>query len=305
MLLENKTVAVTGASGMIGVYICRSLLKAGAKVIGVVRTPSKAAFLAEEGVEFRQADLNDPASLQQAFKGCDAVVSNAAMYIASKSMGNWKAHEKANQEGTGNVMEAAHLNGIKRVIQISTFGVYKFSITRSINEQSPQINGAKRQGGPYRATKQTSEALAWEIAKTKDLDLTTLRPAGVYGARDNNLIRPMYKLLRLPLLLLPSISFPFVYAGDVANAVVGALENDSSIGEAYNVGGDIHQVSDVLGALISVLDKKPKLFSLPLPISIKVDNSKAERDIGFKNCPLEIAMEEIVGEETPPPYLCK
>lgn len=305
MSLENKTVAVTGASGMIGVYICRSLLRSGAKVIGVVRTPSKAAFLSEEGVEFRKADLNDPAALKEAFTGCDAVVSNAAMYIATKSFSDWSSHEKANLEGTSNVMEAANLAGVKRVIQISTFGVYKFSIFRTLTEQSAQIDGAKRKGGAYRATKQTSEVLAWKIASDKGLDLTTLRPAGVYGARDSNLIAPIYKLLRLPLLLLPSISFPFVYAGDVANAVTGALENDSSIGEAYNVGGDSHQFSDLLKALTSVLGRKPKVLSIPLPISVNVDNSKAERDIGFKNRSLESAMAEIVKEEIPPKYLCK
>lgn len=304
MLLKNKTVAVTGASGMIGVYICRSLLRAGAKVIGVVRSPSKAAFLSDEGVEFRKADLNDPAALQEAFAGCDVVVSNAAMYVASKSFMAWEEHEKANLEGTANVMEAAHFAGVKRVIQISTVGVYKFSLSRTINELSTQIDGAKRQGGAYRATKQASEVLSWKIAGDKGLDLTTLRPAGVYGARDNNMIGPIYKLLRLPVLLLPSISFPFVYAGDVADSVVGALENDLSIGEAYNVGGDLHQFADILKALISVLKRKPKLFSLPLPISVKIDNSKAERDIGFKNRPLEEAMAEIVAEETPPPYLC-
>ncbi|HET8705992.1 MAG TPA: SDR family NAD(P)-dependent oxidoreductase, partial [Pseudomonadales bacterium] len=108
MDLQGKIVAVTGASGMIGVYICRSLLAAGARVVGVVRNPEKAAFLAKEGVEFRKADLADPEALKKAFTGCDAVVSNAAMYVVAKSMHAWAEHEKANLEGTRNVMEAAH-----------------------------------------------------------------------------------------------------------------------------------------------------------------------------------------------------
>ncbi|MEZ5508060.1 MAG: NAD(P)-dependent oxidoreductase [Gammaproteobacteria bacterium] len=113
MELQGKTVAVTGASGMIGVYICRSLLKAGAKVVGVVRNPEKAAFLAQEGVEFRRADLADVAALA-AITGCDAVVANAAMYVVQKSMHAWAEHEKANLDGTRNVYEAAHQAGVKR-----------------------------------------------------------------------------------------------------------------------------------------------------------------------------------------------
>ena len=80
MDLKGKNIAVTGATGMIGVYICRALLKRGAHVIGVVRNPDKADFLRREGVEFRKADLLDYASLERAFVGIDAVVSNAALY---------------------------------------------------------------------------------------------------------------------------------------------------------------------------------------------------------------------------------
>ena len=65
MDLNGKTIAVTGASGMIGVYICRALLKRGARVVGVVRNPDKAAFLASEGVEFRRADQIGRASCRE------------------------------------------------------------------------------------------------------------------------------------------------------------------------------------------------------------------------------------------------
>ena len=299
MKMENLTVAVTGASGMIGAYICRSLLKAGAKVIGVVRNPDKAAFLAAEGVEFRKADLGDQASLAQAFQGCDAVVSNAAMYVVQKSMHAWAEHEKANLDGTRNVYEAAYQAGVKRVVQISTFGIYKWSIFRTLDEQSPQLNGARRQGGPYRATKQTSEALAWEYANKYGLDVTALRPTAVYGARDSNLMRPVYRLMRLPLVPLPSVGFPIVFAGDVADAVVGALRNDASIGQAYNVGGDNHQFSDFVKALATVMPGAPKVVALPLPVSVKVDNSKAERDLGFHNRDFTEVLREVVAEDPP------
>lgn len=299
MDIQGKTVAVTGASGMIGIYICRSLLRAGAKVVGVVRNPAKAAFLAEEGVEFRSADLADVQALTEAFQGCDAIVSNAAMYVVQKSMHAWAEHERANQEGTRHVYEAAHRAGVKRVIQISTFGIYRWSIFRVLDEQAPQLNGARRQGGPYRATKQTSEALAWEMARHHSLDVTSLRPTAVYGARDFNFTRPVYKLLGLPLLPMPSIAFPIVYAGDVADAVVGALKNDASIGQAYNVGGENIQVAEFMKALHDVYPDSPKVLALPLPIGVKIDNSKAARDLGFHNRPFTEGLREVVAEDPP------
>ncbi len=295
--LKGKTVAVTGASGMIGVYLCRSLLRAGAHVVGVVRNPEKAAFLAAEGVEFRKADLVDTAALTAAFQGCDAVIANAAMYVASKSMSSWEDHEKANLDGTRNVYQAAQNAGVKRIIQISTFGIYRWSILHAMNEQQKQLNGAKRRGGPYRATKQISEVLGWELANSLQLEMTALRPSIVYGARDPNTLKIMYRLLKLPFLPLPSISMPFVYAGDVADAAVNAIKNDASIGQAYNVCGEGHQVSTFLKALIKAKGYGPKVLSAPLPIGISADNSKAKRDLGFRNRPFDMTLGEITKEE--------
>lgn len=295
--LRGRTVAVTGASGMIGVYICRSLLRAGAQVIGVVRNPEKAAFLVQEGVVFRRADLADSQALARAFEGCDAVVSNAAMYVVIKSMSAWSEHERANVDGTRNVVEAAHRAGVRRIVHISTFGIYRWSILRVMNEQSPQLNGQRRQGGPYRATKQLSEAIAWERAGQLGIGMTTLRPAAVFGARDHNLMRPVRGFLRLPFLVMPSIVFPFVYAGDVADAVAGALGRDGSIGQAYNVCGTQHQFAAFMKAVAAIGQRRTPVLGLPLPVGLRVDNGKAEREIGFRSRPLHEALSEIQKEE--------
>ncbi|MDX5385556.1 MAG: SDR family NAD(P)-dependent oxidoreductase [Marinobacter sp.] len=297
MNLKGKTVAVTGASGMIGVYLCRSLLAAGAHVVGVVRNPAKAAFLADEGVEFRRADLTDAAALEAAFRGCHAVISNAAMYVATKGFSAWHAHEKANVEGTRNVFEAAHRAGVKRIVHVSTFGIYRWSITRPMDENWPQLDGKNRKGGTYRATKQISEDIAWQLARELDLQLTTVRPSGVYGARDPNTMELVYKALRLPVLVMPSIGFPLVYAGDVADATVQAVANDGAINQAYNLGGEGHQLSTFLRAVVRARGKGPRIASLPLPIKIRTDNSKAERELGFRNRPFDEALKQVVAEE--------
>lgn len=294
MDLKGKTVAVTGASGMLGAYLCRSLLAAGAHVVGVVRNPDKAAFLAEEGVEFRKANLRDRISLEHAFKGCDAIISNAAMYVATKSFGALEAHKEANVEGTRNVMEAASKARVKRIVHMSTFGIYRWTVFKPIKEDHPQLNGEKGQGGAYRATKQISERIAWELADELGLQLTTVRPSGVYGARDPNTMAMVNKFMKWPLLPLPSIGFPLVYAGDVADATVAAMANDNTIGQAYNLGGEGHQIGSFLRAVVRARGKGPAVLPLPLPIRIKQDNSKAAKDLGFRNRDFDDALKEVV-----------
>lgn len=297
MDLKNKTIAVTGASGMIGAYICRSLMRSGATVIGVVRNPQKAEFLTEEGVVFRKADLMDVVSLEKAFEGCDAVVSNAAMFVFDNRMNAWDAHEKANTEGTRNVFDAAYAASVKRIIQISTFGIYKLSLFKTVTEESPQLDGYKRKGGAYRATKQISEVLAWELAKKYGMSLTTLRPSIVFGARDKNFLAKIYKWLSRPLVVIPSVSLPLVFAGDVADSVAAALSNDCSIDESYNVCGDSRQLADFISVLQDMLPRKPVSMMCRLPFSVKADSSKAERDLQFKSRPFRSSLREILSEE--------
>ncbi len=295
MELKNKTVAVTGASGMIGVYICRSLLKAGARVRGVVRNPDKAGFLRDEGVTFAKADLLDRDSLTDAFRGADAIVSNAALYSITNH--RWEANYKANKEGTENVFDAAAEAGVKRIVHISTFGVYKLRPYKAIKEEDPQLDGTRRQGGSYRATKQLSEALAWKLAGEHELDLTVLRPTGVYGARDNNLIRPLAPLMRLPVLPALTGAFPLVYAGDVADAVVGALRNDASAGKAYNTGGADRSIGEFFVAWKEAAGKGPWLLPFPVPLRFRIDNSRAETELGFRNRPFVEGLREVFAED--------
>jgi nucleoside-diphosphate-sugar epimerase len=296
MDLHGKLIGVTGASGMLGVYIARALLAAGARVRGVVRNPDKASFLAREGVEFAKADLEDRDALTHAFRGCDAIVSNAALYSVRNS--RWDDNYRANKVGTENVYEAAAAAGVRRIIQISTFGVYRwFPRPPAFNENAPLLDGERRRGGAYRATKQLSEALAFEISAKHGIATTALRPAGIYGARDQNLLPSLRMLMRLPLIPAPSLHFPFVYAGDVANAVVGALRNDASAGKAYLIAGRDEPIGDFLRAWKNVTHAKGAIMPLPLGRGFRVDTSLAEREIAFTNRTYEAGLKATFEDE--------
>ncbi|MFT3925495.1 MAG: SDR family NAD(P)-dependent oxidoreductase [Myxococcales bacterium] len=291
MDLTNKTIAVTGASGMLGAYLCRALLNAGARVVGVVESPQKARFLEAEGVEFRKADLTDRAALTEAFKGTHAVVSNAALYDVMNH--RWSDNYRANKEGTENVYEAVAAAGVKRVVHISTFGVYRWRLGGApFDDDSAVLDGARKQGGAYRATKQLSEALAFELSKKHGIATTAVRPAGIYGARDSNTVPYLRVWFGLPITLVPTFRFPWVYAGDVANAVVGALKNDDSSGKAYITAGANTTVYEFARAWREAAGSRNLMIPIPVGFGVQVDCSKAEREIGFKNTPFVQGLRE-------------
>jgi NAD(P)H dehydrogenase (quinone) len=95
-------IVITGATGNLGQHVIANLLKSvpAANIIAAVRNPAKAAGLAAKGVQVRQADYNDGASLDAAFKGATKI-----LLISSSEVG-----QRAQQHQ--NVIDAAKRAGV-------------------------------------------------------------------------------------------------------------------------------------------------------------------------------------------------
>lgn len=88
-----------------------------------------------------------------------------------------------------------------------------------------------------------------------------------------------------------------MYAGDVANAVVGALRNDDAAGKAYLVAGRDDSVESFLRAWKSVTNSRNAIVGLPLGQGFRVDTSLAEKEIGFSNHTYEAGLKETFDAE--------
>src|SRR5215470_17196228 len=116
---KNSTVLVVGATGVLGMEVCRQLAAAGKKVKGLVRISSqkeKVNGLHELGVETVPGDMKDPQSLYQAFQHVDAIISTATSTISHQE---GDSIETVDLAGQLNVAEAADAAGVQRVVLIS------------------------------------------------------------------------------------------------------------------------------------------------------------------------------------------
>lgn len=102
-------IVVTGASGQLGRLVIEALLQTvpASQVVAAVRNPAKAGDLAARGVQVRQADYSQPATLDAAFKGADKL-----LLISSSEVGQRVAQHRA-------VIEAAQRAGVKLVAYTS------------------------------------------------------------------------------------------------------------------------------------------------------------------------------------------
>lgn len=103
-------VAVTAANGQLGSAICKQLISeiGSENLIGIARTPQKAAFL---GIEIRKGDYNKQEDFDAALKGIDAVLIVSSMDQPDKRI---QQHR--------NIIEAAKTNGVKKIVYTSIVG---------------------------------------------------------------------------------------------------------------------------------------------------------------------------------------
>src|SRR5215831_14436123 len=116
---KNSTVLVVGATGVLGMEVCRQLAAAGKKARGLVRTSSqkeKVNGLHELGVETVTGDMKDPQSLYQAFQNVDAIISTTTSTISHQE---GDSVETVDLAGQLDVAEAAGAAGVQRVVLIS------------------------------------------------------------------------------------------------------------------------------------------------------------------------------------------
>jgi UDP-glucose 4-epimerase len=119
-------IAVTGSSGFVGSYVMRELLSHDHEAIGVdIREPAPDPA---GSAEFRQADLNDSASLIRAFEGCEAIVHLAA--VPDPGIVSPEELFRVNVLGTFNALEAAVSVKAQRFVAASSEGALGFSFRK-------------------------------------------------------------------------------------------------------------------------------------------------------------------------------
>jgi nucleoside-diphosphate-sugar epimerase len=306
MDIKGKRIAVTGATGFVGSHIALALAAAGAEVIGVVRTPAKGDWMVEHGVRCIPGDLTDKASLVAAFQDIDAVVSNAAL---GSNQGDMADFERVNCDGIRHVFNATADAGIKRIVHISTVGIYRTRLYRRVGEDGQRYDTEKRRfdwsdfttDWRYSRTKALAEDIAWERAGAHDLALTTLRPGPVYGSRDHKATASLVASIRdKRVRTAPTVGVPWVHAGDVALATRGALTNDASIGNPYNLTGEPVRMSHFLKTMKRTLYPDGSggalLIPVPVPVWVRFDTTAAARDLGFIARPIADGLAEALAE---------
>lgn len=235
--MQGKLVTVFGGSGFLGRYAAQALLARGARIRVACRNPANATYIKPLGnlgqVQLIAADIRKPASVARAVADSDAVVN---------LVGSFDNMDAVQNIGAGNIATAAAAAGVASLVHISAIGA------------DPQSDAE------YGQSKAAGEAAVRAAFPAANI----LRPSIVFGREDQfiNRFAGLIRMLPVVPVIGADTKFQPVFVGDVAKAVVAALEG--SAGETFELGGpEIFSMLELNRWIAKAIERDPVFIEVP------------------------------------------
>jgi nucleoside-diphosphate-sugar epimerase len=234
---------LTGAGGFLGKQIAESLLGQGVTDLRLhFRQKPPVGFIEElklrhphANIDWVGASLLARGRLNDLVEGVDCVIHAAA------GMKGAVADMFANTVlGTRNLLEAAAGKGVRRVVLISSFSVYRTDgmATGAVHDESVPLESVGVEKGPYGYCKTRQEQLFFEMQCEHGFEAVVLRPGVIYGP-GGSAISPRVGLNVFGLFfsLGGGAQLPLTYVNNCADAVALAAIKGPA-GSVFNVVDD-------------------------------------------------------------------
>lgn len=299
MDIENSNILVTGGCGLVGSTTIDLLLREySPRRIRILDDLSRGTqsnvdgALNDSRVELVRGDIRDMETVRKSTEGMDAVIHMATLRITACAA-EPRAALEVMCDGSFNVLEAARLAGVRKVLTASSASIYGLADTFPTAEDHHPYNNRTW----YGASKVMLEGLLRSFNDMYDLPYIALRYFNVYGPRmdihgkyTEVLIRWMERIAsgHAPLILGDGTqTMDFVYIDDVARANILALESDLE-DNVFNVASGVEtSLIELANALLKVMgsDLQPEYGPERKvnPVSRRLaDTANAESVLGFR-----------------------
>lgn len=284
---------VTGATGCIGSWVTRNLVKDGETVYALVRDPQKLQSLRlimtqEEidGIQVVKGDILDGALIRETVirEGITKIIHLAAMQMPFCAADPVRG-ARVNVEGTVNVFEAAKAAGLPSIVYSSSTAVYgkNFEYENGVfNHMSPFLPHSH-----YGVYKIANEGSAKVYFENDGISSIGIRPYVVYGPmRDQGMTSTPTTAIKMAVQGKEyKISFggwcDFQYADDTARAFIAAANADFEGAEVFNLGGERVSVAQIIEAIGHVCPGAAITYDdIPLPFPQFENGGELEKVIG-------------------------
>ena len=285
---------VTGGAGFIGSHLVEELVRRGhrVRVADSLVTGKRTNLAHVRGIEFLEGDLAEPEFATRAVDGCAFVLHQAAIPSVPRSVTDPVTSNRANIDGTLNVLVAARDAGVRRVVFAASSAAYGDTPTLPKHEDMPT-----NPLSPYALQKVVGEQYLRMFTRLYGLETVSIRYFNVFGPRQDpsspysGVISIFAKALienRSPIIYGDGEQTrDFTYVDNVVDGVLRACAAPGASGEVINVatGGRISlnrlfaAMKEILGASV-----EPQYLE-PRPGDVRdsqADITKARHLLGYE-----------------------
>jgi nucleoside-diphosphate-sugar epimerase len=253
----KEKILITGASGFLGYHLIKAALQRGLDVYAGVRKTSDVKHLEDLPVTFTYLDFSDATDLER------EMIDKKYSYIIHAA-GTTKARTVVDY----NAVNADYTISLARSVYNSGIPVKKFVFISSLAAIGPLSNLSDlitEATVPHPVTNYgRSKLLSENRLKDIPLPVVILRPTAIYGPREKDLFI-LFKTIKRgiePYIGRMDQRLSFIYASDVANAAINALESHTS--GVYNLSdGNTYDRYDFANDIKLLMKKKTFKFHVP------------------------------------------
>jgi nucleoside-diphosphate-sugar epimerase len=233
---------VTGGAGFIGSHLAEELVRRGhrVRVADSLITGKRSNLAHISGVDFLEGDLADLDVARRAVDGCDYVLHQAAIPSVPRSVKDPLTSNRANVDGTLNVLVASRDAGVKRLVFAASSSAYGDTPTLPKHEKMPT-----NPLSPYALQKVIGEEYLRMFTRLYGLETVAIRYFNVFGPRQDP-TSPYSGVISVFATALLENRSPtiygdgnqtrdFTYVANVVDGVLRACEAPGASGEAINV----------------------------------------------------------------------
>ena len=239
---NQRIIAIFGAGGFLGKYLMRQLTKLDYRVKVASRNPYLKGYLKPLGnpgqIEIFKTNIFNPEDVKQVLKDCDFAINLVGILYETRK-------QKFNQihtEFPNLLSKLCEEFGVKNLVHVSALGVRESNISKYMQSK---LEGEKNIKNYFKPS-------------------VILRPSVVFGPEDkffNTFASIAQFSPALPLVGGGKTKFAPIYVGDVAKAIVKALELNNSEPKIYELGGpENYSFKELMEILLTEIKKK-KIFN--------------------------------------------
>lgn len=273
--MEFKKLAITGANGFLGQNTIRIAIQEGWDVIGIVRREEVIKQVKNLGAKpflVKNFDIN---SLEEAFKGCKAVIHFANVVCGSKEL-----FKRVNIEGAHAIVEAAKKANISRMIYPSGLGVDKYG-------KEPWANNE------YFRSKSISE----QIIRGGEVPYVFFRPSYILGPNDELIPEIIEQIIDGVVLIAGDGKVPMqpIFVEDAVKAFLAAANGIGKNNQIYELVGP--KIINMLKLVSLVYENLVELgYNVPQPRIKNIPYDKAAEELDLCQEMIDVMQSNITSD---------